>query len=108
MWPPQSSAQEALAQEALAQVRLGADILLGDSLHLVQGRRVGLLCNHTSRLANGVYLFDTLRRVPSVQIVAVFAPEHGFSGTADAGALVESGTLDGVPPVRCSKASMCS
>lgn len=75
----------------------GCEVLLADSLHLVTGRRVGLLCNHTTRLRNGVYLYDTLRAMPGVALVALFSPEHGFRGSADAGERVASGTVDGIP-----------
>lgn len=78
-------------------VRTGADVLLADSLHLLHDRRVGLLCNHTSRLSNGAYLFDTLFAHRDVQLTALFTPEHGFHGSADAGDAVASGTFRGIP-----------
>jgi uncharacterized protein YbbC (DUF1343 family) len=34
-------------QQAQARVRPGISVLLGDSIHLVRGRRVGLLTNLT-------------------------------------------------------------
>ena len=78
-------------------VRSGADVLLADSIHLLHGRRVGLLCNHTSRLSDGSHLFDTLFARSDVQLAALFTPEHGFRGSADAGADVASGTFRGIP-----------
>lgn len=82
---------------AQPQVRLGCDVLIADSLHLLEGRRVGLLANHTSRLSDGTFLYDVLRAHPRVQLAAVFSPEHGFHGTADDGALVSSGRIDDYP-----------
>ncbi len=82
---------------ASAQVRSGADVLLSDSLHLLAGKRVGLLANHTSRLSDGVLLFDSLRMMPGSTLAAVFSPEHGFQGTTAAGVAVASGTVAGVP-----------
>lgn len=82
---------------APAQVRSGADVLLSDSVHLIGGKRIGLLANHTSRLADGVLLFDSLRTMPGATLAAVFSPEHGFQGTAAAGAAVASGSVSGVP-----------
>ncbi|MBS1629511.1 MAG: DUF1343 domain-containing protein [Bacteroidetes bacterium] len=55
-------------------------------LPLLQGRRVALLINQTSRV-EGRLLSDTLRR-RGIDIVKIFTPEHGFQGTADAGASV--------------------
>jgi uncharacterized protein YbbC (DUF1343 family) len=81
----------------VVHVRSGAEVLLSDSLHLLAGKRIGLLANHTSRLSNGVLLFDTLRAVKGLTIAAVFSPEHGFRGTAADGEAVASGVVAGVP-----------
>ncbi|MDO4704469.1 DUF1343 domain-containing protein [Tannerella sp.] len=54
----------------------------------LKGKRVALAVNHTSILETSrTHLLDTLlaRRI---DIRKVFAPEHGFRGTADAGATV--------------------
>jgi uncharacterized protein YbbC (DUF1343 family) len=56
-------------------------------LPALKGKRVGIFANHTSRLSNGTHVVDTLRSL-GVQIKAIFGPEHGFRGTADAGAKV--------------------
>jgi uncharacterized protein YbbC (DUF1343 family) len=63
-------------------VRPGIDVLLDDSLHLVQGRRVGLLTNQTGVDARGV---DDIRRLldAGVRLTAIFSPEHGFRGQLD-------------------------
>lgn len=47
------------------------------------GKKVGILANHTA-LVDGVHLVDTLLAL-GVDVRTVFAPEHGFRGTADAG-----------------------
>lgn len=52
----------------------------------LKGKKVGLVVNHTS-LVKGVHLVDTLLSC-GVSINAIFAPEHGFRGKADAGAYV--------------------
>ena len=57
-------------------------------LPLLQGKKVGILTNHTGRIGS-VHLVDTLLSL-GVQIQTVFAPEHGFRGTADAGEKVDS------------------
>lgn len=64
----------------------GAD-RLDQYLPALKGKRVGIFANHTSRLSNGTHVVDTLRSL-GVQIKAIFGPEHGFRGTADAGAKV--------------------
>jgi uncharacterized protein YbbC (DUF1343 family) len=52
-------------------------------LPLLKGKKVGLFANQTSRVGN-TFLVDTLQKL-GVNVVALFGPEHGFRGTADAG-----------------------
>ncbi|MAD76621.1 MAG: hypothetical protein CML20_17840 [Rheinheimera sp.] len=59
-------------------------------LPLLKDKRVGLLVNQTSRIGQQ-HLVDVLLE-NQVNIVSVFAPEHGFRGDHDAGAKVSSGT----------------
>ena len=58
-------------------------------LGILDGKKTALVANHTSMLGS-VHLADTLLSL-GVDLVRVFSPEHGFRGTADAGALVENG-----------------
>jgi uncharacterized protein YbbC (DUF1343 family) len=71
-------------------VRPGIDVLLADSLHLVEGRRVGFVTNHTALDADGVHAIDRLHGDPRVELVALFSPEHGIRGEAEAGVRVDS------------------
>ena len=70
----------------------GIEVLLADSMHLVRGRRVGLLTNQGGVDAAGVHEIERLRAA-GVNLVALFSPEHGFRGTAEPGAAVVS-TVD--------------
>ena len=72
---------------ATAQVRNGAD-RLEQLLPMLENKQISLVVNHTS-LVNGVHLLDTLYN-RGVQIVQVFAPEHGFRGEADAGEAIHN------------------
>ena len=85
---------------APAQLKVGAERLNMLLPHL-QGKRVGLVVNHTSLLGHsGVHLLDTLLAC-GVEVKRVFAPEHGFRGDADAGETVKGGsdTKTGIPIV---------
>ncbi|MFI3259775.1 MAG: DUF1343 domain-containing protein [Rikenellaceae bacterium] len=65
------------------------------------GKRVGLIVNQTSVVGESqVHLIDTLLSC-GVDVVKVFAPEHGFRGDADAGELVSDGrdVKSGLPVV---------
>ena len=70
---------------------------LAEYLPLLQGKRVGLLVNQTSRV-DDQHLVDVLL-AQQVNIVSIFAPEHGFRGDHDAGARVSSGvdSKTGIP-----------
>lgn len=64
---------------SVAQVSPGIDVLLADSLHLVSGRRVGLLTNQTGVDRRGTS--DVERMLAAgVSLTALFSPEHGFRG----------------------------
>jgi len=66
------------------QVKPGADILIERQLALLDGKRVGLITNHTGRLSGGEFLVDVLLE-KGINVVALFGPEHGIRGEADAG-----------------------
>jgi uncharacterized protein YbbC (DUF1343 family) len=85
-----------------AGVRPGIEVLLSDSLHLVEGRRVGLITNHTGVFSRRVgrdataprelgSTIDALFEAPGPELVALFGPEHGIRGQEQAGARIESG-----------------
>ncbi len=57
---------------------------------LLKGKRVGLFANQTSTIGN-IHLVDSLQHL-GIVIVKIFAPEHGFRGTAEAGETVGSYT----------------
>lgn len=65
----------------------------------LKGKRVAVITNQTGRVGE-LHLVDTLLS-SGVQVTKVFAPEHGFRGTADAGEVVRSGVdvKTGVPVV---------
>ncbi len=59
-------------------------------LPLLKGKRVAILTNQTAVIGSQkTHLVDTLLHL-GVNIVKIFGPEHGFRGTADAGATVEN------------------
>lgn len=58
-------------------------------LHLVEGKRVGVVANQTS-LIGETHLVDSLVAL-GVNVKRIFCPEHGFRGAADAGAKIIGG-----------------
>ncbi len=77
----------------------GVEVLLTDSLHLIQGRRVGLLTNHSGRDRRGTSTIDLLFRAPGVRLTALYGPEHGIRGVAKAGEKIGS-SVDSATGVR--------
>lgn len=68
-----------------AQIINGADLLFSENLNLITGKNVGVVCNHTSLLTGGTHLVDALIEQKNVTVKAIFTPEHGFKGSAEAG-----------------------
>ena len=61
----------------------GIDVLRAEGFAALQGRRVGLVTNHTGRARDGATTIDLLHQAKGVQLVALFSPEHGIRGVLD-------------------------
>jgi uncharacterized protein YbbC (DUF1343 family) len=70
---------------AQVPVKAGADLLFEQHSGLINGKRIGLVTNHTARLADGRHLADALHALPGVTLTALFGPEHGIRGDAPDG-----------------------
>lgn len=72
---------------ASEQVKPGISILLGDSMELIRGKRIGLLTNQTGINEKGESDIDLLRseraKKANVNLAVLFSPEHGIRGTED-------------------------
>lgn len=79
-------------------LRTGAD-QVERWLPLLQGKKVGLVVNHTAMVGNR-HLLDVLL-ANKIQVDVIFAPEHGFRGEAEAGAIIQNGkdSKTGLPVV---------
>ena len=116
------------SQTAFSGLAAADEVILGDEqfeayLPLLEGKRVALFSNHTGivgdvtsdggapdvnrhfgvdaagePLSYGMHILDALIE-RGVNVAAIFSPEHGFRGTADAGANVDSSVDEktGVP-----------
>ena len=77
------------AQEV--KVTVGADILVTDSLHLIQNKQLGIVTNHSAILGNGTHLVDTLASLKNINLTTLFGPEHGIRGNAPDGDSIKDG-----------------
>jgi uncharacterized protein YbbC (DUF1343 family) len=88
-----------LAAQTTSGVVPGIEVLLTDSMHLIRGKRVGLLTNHSGRDRQGRSTIDLLFKAPGVKLTALFGAEHGIRGVAKAGEKINSSvdSATGVP-----------
>ena len=66
-------------------VSTGADRLRSSGWTALRGQRVGVVTNPTGVLDDLTHVVDQMVASGDVNLVAVFGPEHGFRGTAQAG-----------------------
>jgi len=72
-----------------SQIINGDDLLFSENINLINGKRVGVVCNQSSILSNGTHLIDDLIEQDNVKVNAIFTPEHGFKGIAEAGEVID-------------------
>ncbi|MGB2868142.1 MAG: DUF1343 domain-containing protein [Bacteroidota bacterium] len=84
---------------ASGQVKTGADLLFEKYFSLVEGKRVGLVTNHSALLSDGRHLADVLAESKNTTLRVLFGPEHGIRGDAPDGRTVQHGvdTKTGLP-----------
>ncbi|MDH5804647.1 MAG: DUF1343 domain-containing protein [Gemmatimonadota bacterium] len=68
--------------ESGVEVRPGIDVLVTDSIHLIENLRVGLITNQTGVGRSGAGDIDLLLSA-GVNLTTLFSPEHGFRGILD-------------------------
>ena len=71
-------------------VQTGLQVLLQDQLHLLAGKRVGLVTNPTGVLPDLTLNLDALLSA-GIRVTALFGPEHGLRASAPDGVAVPSG-----------------
>jgi len=75
-------------------VRIGLD-RVGEYKNVFEGKRLGIIANHTAYDRNGRFVVDVFKGMAGVRIVALFSPEHGLWGKEQAG----DGINDRIDPV---------
>ncbi|HPB30207.1 MAG TPA: DUF1343 domain-containing protein [Candidatus Sumerlaeota bacterium] len=65
------------------EVSTGLDILVRDDFIALRGKQIGLIANHSAVDRQGKSILDLMLASPNVTLKALFAPEHGFGGSAD-------------------------
>ncbi|GHH75096.1 hypothetical protein GCM10018793_17550 [Streptomyces sulfonofaciens] len=67
------------------RLRTGFERLADDGFALLDGQKVGIVTNPTGVTRDVRHIVDVMHADRRVNLVAVFGPEHGFRGTAQAG-----------------------
>jgi uncharacterized protein YbbC (DUF1343 family) len=81
---PCPAAQTTAPQSKEGRIRLGIDNFEAKSAGPLRDKRVGLITNQTGVDSNGKRTIDMLARHEGIKLVAIFSPEHGIEGHADA------------------------
>lgn len=72
-------------------VKTGLDDI-GEHKQLFNGRRIGIITNHTAYNRHEQYIVDVFRKIDDAQVMAFFSPEHGIDGAQEAGEAIEGQT----------------
>lgn len=91
--PPLETASE-------ATVRVGLERIADEDAQVLTGKRVGLIAHAASVTADGRHAIDVLRDA-GVEVVRLFAPEHGLRSRAAAGEQIadDRDPVSGLPVV---------
>lgn len=81
------------------KIKTGVEVLKDQNFKVLEGKRVGLITNPTGVDNNMKSTIDILHEAKNIELVSLFAPEHGVRGDAHAGDNVENivDTRTGLP-----------
>lgn len=68
---------------APTQVLCGIDVLEREAFRRLEGRKIGLITNHTGATREGVTTVQAFHRAKNLELKALFSPEHGIAGKLD-------------------------
>ncbi|MFE8964646.1 exo-beta-N-acetylmuramidase NamZ family protein [Streptomyces iakyrus] len=80
-----SATSTAAAAEPRRRLRTGFERLAQDGYSLLDGQKIGIVTNPTGITRDARHIVDVMHADTRVDLRAVFGPEHGFRGTAQAG-----------------------
>lgn len=70
------------------KIKLGIEVFLENHLGLVKGKKVGLITNPTGVNSKLERIIDLFYKSQDINLVALYGPEHGVRGSAQAGEYV--------------------
>ena len=87
------------APAAQARVITGLEALKADNFAPLKGKRVGLVTNQTGIDSSGRTTAEIFAAAKNFTLAAVFSPEHGLNGKAEAGELVGDSAIGKIPVI---------
>jgi uncharacterized protein YbbC (DUF1343 family) len=75
----------------------GIDVLMQRNCDILAGKKVGLITNHTGISREGFTDIELLYNNKTCNLVALFSPEHGISGTSDTGVASSKDSATNLP-----------
>ncbi|MGE7903013.1 exo-beta-N-acetylmuramidase NamZ family protein [Peribacillus sp. NPDC094092] len=84
-----SKSVTAVKEKKKQKVSPGIEVLLKEEKNMLKGKKVGLITNPTGIDSKLTSIVDLLNDDPDINLTALFGPEHGVRGDAQAGASVE-------------------
>jgi uncharacterized protein YbbC (DUF1343 family)/CubicO group peptidase (beta-lactamase class C family) len=94
-WAPQHP--RAGVVTSLSSTSNGIDVLEATNYQALRGMRIGLITNQSGVDRIGNPTIDVLRSAPGVTLAALFSPEHGIRGEADANVADDLDRVSGLP-----------
>jgi uncharacterized protein YbbC (DUF1343 family) len=77
-----------ITQKKTGKIVLGCENFLANHIGSVEGKRLGLITNQTGTDSHLNSLIDLFHENPSINLMALYGPEHGVHGNAQAGECV--------------------
>ncbi|KAA3619623.1 MAG: DUF1343 domain-containing protein [Calditrichaeota bacterium] len=74
------------------QAKTGLDVLKANEFKSLHGLRIGVITNQTAVDFHGTHIIELFKANENVQLTAIFGPEHGVFGKAEAGKKIASTT----------------
>lgn len=86
---PGAQAINNTSKENRQNFKTGLERLLENEMSVLEGKKVGLITNPTGIDRNLNSIVDVLYNHPNIELKALYGPEHGVRGSAQAGQYVE-------------------
>ncbi|GGB47349.1 exo-beta-N-acetylmuramidase NamZ family protein [Fictibacillus barbaricus] len=86
---PGAQAINNTSKENRQNFKTGLERLLENDMSVLEGKKVGLITNPTGIDRNLNSIVDVLYNHPNIELKALYGPEHGVRGSAQAGQYVE-------------------